>query len=1165
LLLERSARMVVALLAVLKAGGAYVPLDPAYPRERLRFMLADSGARVLLTEESLIGSLPEHEAEVFLLDRQQDELFEYSAENLGVKVDPSNLAYVIYTSGSTGRPKGVMIRHRSVLNLRSALGRAVYSEQPRGPLRVSLSAPVAFDASVKQLIQLLDGHALCVIPEDLRRDGEALLEHVRRQRVDVLDATPTQVRMLLAAGLAEGDGEWPRAVLVGGEAVDQSLWDEMARDTRRVYYNVYGPTECTVDAAVRRIEGAGEPPSIGGPVANTKLYVLNAQGQPMPVGVAGELHIGGEGVGRGYLRRPALTAERFVPDPFSEEAGARLYRTGDVVRWRSEGELEFVGRADGQVKVRGFRIVLGEVEAALSSCAGVRECVVVARGEHGQGGGGKRLVAYVVADDAALPPTAARLREQLRSGLPDYMVPSAFVLLDSLPLTPNGKVDRKALPEPEAGGAGAGLEYAEPRAGVEEVVAGVFAAVLKVERVGRVGNFFELGGHSLLATQAVSRLRVACGVEIPLRALFEHPTVEGLSRVVGELLRGEAGATAAVPPLVRVSREGELPLSFAQQRLWFLDQLEPESAFYNIPSAVRLRGALDVRALSQALTEVARRHESLRTSFPAVEGKPVQLIHPPRPLDVAVEDLTTLREGEREAGARRLAAEEASRPFDLSAGPLLRVRLLRVSEEEHMLLLTMHHIVSDGWSMSVLVNEVTTLYAAYARGEESPLEELPIQYADYSVWQREWLRGEVLERELGYWRTQLGGAVPALELPTDRPRPPVQSYRGSYVPFAVPEDVADSLRGLGRREGSTLFMTLLAAFDVLLYRYTGQEDICVGTPVAGRTRAELEPLIGFFVNTLVLRADASGGVTFVELMRRVREVSLGAYGHQEVPFEKLVEELQPERDASRSPLFQVMFSLLHAAGRGGGVDGISPKAVRREAGAGEVEAGEGASAKFDLTLALTDGGGGLLGVLEYNTDLFDRETAVRLTEHFLNLVRAAAAGPEWGVGELEMLSAEERRQLLYDWNETDVDLPLGAGVHTLFERHATSTPEANALVCGDESFTYAELNASANQLARRLREMGVGPERTVGICLRRTPRMVAALLGVLKAGGAYVPLDPAYPRERLSFMLADSGAGVLVTEAALLATMPGHAAEVLLLDEAGGELSDYSALDLGVE
>ncbi|HEV2765707.1 MAG TPA: amino acid adenylation domain-containing protein, partial [Pyrinomonadaceae bacterium] len=1211
--------MVAGLLAVLKAGGVYVPLDPAYPRERLSFILEDAGVTVLVADRPSLASLPDHGARLLLLGGPTDEASAHTAADsratgddpaaaddshaadgtansaggragaddaadLAEAADPANLAYVIYTSGSTGRPKGVAVTRGSLSHLLLAAGERFGL---RGEDRLPALASFAFDISLFELLgPLAGGGSVEVCAREQVLEPRLLAGVVRR--ATLLHAVPSLLRQVVSqaragasadaeaalttgdagASVADSAGEGRlRQVFVGGEAVPGDLLDESRRAWAGAAVEVlYGPTEATLFCTTHAARAWGERGRpIGRALGEARCYVVEAGGAELaPLGVAGELYVGGEGVARGYLNRPALTAERFVPDPYSGEAGARLYRTGDVARWRAEGELEFVGRLDGQVKVRGHRIELGEVEAALLAEACVREAAVVVRCE-GVGaedsGGGPRLVGYIVAEQGGEGPTASRLRERLRERLPEYMVPSAFVLLEALPLTPNGKVDRKALPEPDAAGEGAG--YEAPRAGLEELVAGVFASVLKAERVGRADNFFELGGHSLLATQAISRLREACGVEVPLRALFEHPTVEGQARVVEAALRGGDSSTAP-PPLVRVSREQELPLSFAQQRLWFLDQLEPASSFYNIPSAVRLRGALDVRALSRALSEVVHRHEALRTTFPSVEGRPVQLINPPRPLVVEVEDLGQVAEAGREAEALRLAGVEASLPFDLADGPLVRARLLRLSEQDYVLLLTMHHIVSDGWSSGILVGELTTLYGAFLRGEPSPLPELEVQYADYAVWQRGWLSGEVLEAELSYWRTQLGGELPVLELPTDRPRPAAQSYRGASEPLRLSGELTEGLRELSRRQGCTLFMTLLAAFDALLSRYSRQEDIVVGSPVAGRNRVETERLIGFFVNTLVLRTDLSGEPSFVELMRRVREVSLGAYAHQEVPFEKLVEELQPERDPSRSPLFQVMLALQNARGASAkGAEG--GKDWGRALGLTTLES-EAGTTKFDLTLSLVEGARSVQGVLEYSTDLFDAGAMRRAVGHLENLLSAAARNPELPITELPLMSEGERREVLSARNDTARTLPHAhSPLHLPFELRAAEAPNLPALIFHERRLTYAELNARANQLARHLRALGVGPEVLVGVCMERGVEMIVSVLAVLKAGGAYLPLDPAYPAERLAFMLADSGARVLVTERRHLASLPGQETSVVLLDEQQEGLSSYPAEDLRAE
>ncbi|MFL5386105.1 MAG: condensation domain-containing protein, partial [Longimicrobiaceae bacterium] len=798
-----------------------------------------------------------------------------------------------------------------------------------------------------------------------------------------------------------------------------------------------------------------------------------------------------------------------------------MYRTGDLGRWLPDGTLEFVGRTDFQVKIRGFRIEPGEIEAVLRGHESVADCVVTARAETGE----TRLVAYVVGGAEA-----EALRAQVRRSLPEYMVPSAFVFLDALPLTPNGKLDRKALPAPELGSAEE--KYVAPRTPVEEVLAGIWAEVLRLERVGVEESFFDLGGHSLLATRVVSRVRDVFAIELPLRALFDGPTVAELAVRVEEMRRA---GLPVLPPLVPVERTGALPLSFAQERLWFIDRLEPGSAVYNIFAAWRLGGTLDEAALRRALGEVVRRHEALRTVFAEVDGSAVQVIAPFGGFALPVEDLSGLGEADREAAARRRAGEEAARPFDLSAGPLFRAALLRLGSEDHVLLLSMHHIVSDGWSMGVLFREFSVLYAAYREGRESPLPELAVQYADYAVWQREQLAGEALERQLSYWKERLAGAPELLELPTDRPRPAVQTFRGAAVPVELSLELLERLQALGRSEGATLYMTLLGAFQVLLGRYAGSEDVVVGSPIAGRTRGEVEELIGFFVNTLVLRTDLAGDPSFRETLGQVREATLGAYEHQEVPFEKLVAELQPERSLSHSPLFQVMFTLQDAGGGGGALRGGGGGALPGLSVSGV--GAELASAKFDLSLELAATPQGLRGALNYSTDLFERGTALRMLGHLARVLEQVAARPEARLSELELLGEAERGLVLEEWNRTEAEVPDRC-IHERFEAQAARTPGAVAVRFEEESLTYGELNERANRLAHSLAGLGVRPETRVALCLERGPEMVVAVLAVLKAGGAYVPLDPAYPAERLAFVLADAAVPVLVTQESLRAALP---------------------------
>ncbi|HEU4557572.1 MAG TPA: amino acid adenylation domain-containing protein, partial [Longimicrobium sp.] len=876
---------------------------------------------------------------------------------------------------------------------------------------------------------------------------------------------------------------------------------------------------------------------IGRPLGNVRLYVCDALGIPQPAGVPGELLIGGAGVARGYLGRSAMTAERFVPDPFGGEPGARLYRTGDRARWRVDGSLEYLGRLDGQVKIRGFRIEPGEIEAALRGHEGVTDCVVVPREDVP---GNPRLVAYVAGGVEA-----DELRAHLRRSLPEYMVPAAFVVLERLPLTPNGKLDRKALPAPEQ--AAEADQYVAPRTPVEERLAGIWAEVLRIGRVGVTESFFELGGHSLLATRVVSRIREVFAVEVPLRALFEGPTVAELAGRVAELRRAER---PVLPPVIPVERTGARPLSFAQERLWFIDRLEPGSAVYNMPMARRLVGALDVAALERSVGEIVRRHEALRTTFVEVDGSPVQVIAAFGGFALPLEDLSELSQADREASLRRRVGEEALQPFDLAAGPLFRAVLLRLGAEDHVLLLGMHHIVSDGWSMGVLDRELSALYVAYREGRESPLPELPVQYADYAVWQREQLVGDVLDRQLAYWRERLAGAPELLELPTDHSRPPVQTYRGASVPVELSPELLERLHALERSEGTTLYMTLLGAFQVLLGKYAGSDDVVVGSPIAGRTRGEVEELIGFFVNTLVLRTDLSGDPSFREVLRRVRAATLGAYEHQEVPFEKLVAELQPERSLSHSPLFQVMFTLQNAEDGGAALPGL------------EVSGGGAAMgmAKFDLSLMLTETPQGLRGALDYSTDLFERGTVDRMLGHLARVLEQVAADVDVRLSRLELLGEAERARVLEEWNRTAAEYPADRCIHELFEAQAARTPDAAAVRCEEESLTYAELNARANRLAHFLKERGVGPEARVGVLMERDVEMVVSLLAVLKAGGAYVPLDPAYPAERLALMLADSATSVLLTQEklrGLLVVEPG--VQMVVREEARAEIAAGSA------
>ena len=1527
LCVERSLEMVVGILGILKAGGAYLPLDPAYPRDRLAFMVQDSRASVLLSQSRLAGRLPQGQARQLFLDDESEAIArECDAAPAGV-VTPSDLSYVIYTSGSTGQPKGVAVSHRSLVYSTTARLR-VYAEPVR---RLLLVSSFAFDISTAQIFwALCSGGALVLSPESSGRSPDGLTALIAAQRISHLLCVPS---LYMSALDQPGAGEALASlttVTLGGEPVPpQLVAAHHERAPQAALFNEYGPTEATVWSSVHRItaaDGAGRSVPIGRAIPGTEIHVLDAAMRPAPVGETGELYIGGAGLARGYLNRPGLTMERFVPNPFSTVPSERLYRTGDLGRYLPDGTLEFQGRVDHQVKIRGHRIELSEIEAVLGQHPAVREAVVLARED---APGDKRLVAYVVRSKASVPsaapselasdhvsawsassdqaylhgadaadptfnitgwnssytqqpipadqmrewrdraverilaqkpsrvweigcgsgllllplaprcaeylgtdlsaaaldglgrvveslglrhvrleqreaarwsdiprghfdtvilnsivqcfpnvdylrrviegavrvvaplgtiflgdirnhdlleafhvsvqryrrggelpaaassavrraireeeellvapaylrwlcaqieglsqvevylkrghgdnemnryrydavlyvgqapppaPIEARrswrdtggtvawlerwllhdrpetaellgvpnarvygdelqrrrlfapqdapegtaepeaaidpeslwslgerlgyrvrarysedlgpgymdalwerddgsltsrrwpsraalsglrsddlvsnpLRSQeegalvsllsgfLREQLPEPMVPSAIVLLDELPLTSNGKVDRRALPAPAQARASHG--YSAPRTPLEQTIAETFAQVLRLDRVGLDDDFFASGGHSLLVTQVVTRLRRVLGIELPLRALFDAPSVGALGRAVAAL-------QGAAPPrredtIVRVSRQEPLPLSFAQQRLWFLDRMEPGRSIYNASCAQRLRGPLDPSALERALGAIVRRHEALRTTFDTREGAPVQVLHEaPEPWRLPILQVTGAGGSAAEAEVQRQVQAEATKPFDLQEGPLFRAILWRIDDEHHVLLLTMHHIVSDGWSMTVLFRELAALYDAFRAQRGSPLPELAVQLVDVAAWQRNDLQGERMQQELSYWREQLRGAPP-LDLPLQKVRPPVFSYRGGSVSLALPPKLAAELQRVAQEQGATLFMALLGVWQILLWRHSHQEDFCVGTAIANRTRAEMEPLIGFFVNTLALRTRLEGSATFVETLRGVRDVCLGAYAHADVPFERLVDEVGVERTLSRNPLFQVMFALESAAQGKMELPGLrtSPVAI------------QGTTTQFDLTLAFTEQTDGRLeGRIEYAQDLFDRETVGRMCGHYARLVEAIVENPEARIGQLPLLTDAERQQIVVEWNQTHTHPLQSRCIHELFAEQAARTPNAVAAVFEDQRLTYRELNSRANKLAHHLRALGVGPDVLVGLCVERSLEMLIGLLGILKAGGAYVPLDPAYPQERLTFMLEDARPAVVLVQGPLRGRLP---------------------------
>ncbi|MEH1869179.1 MAG: amino acid adenylation domain-containing protein [Nostoc sp.] len=1151
---ERSLEMIVAILAILKAGGAYVPLDTSYPEQRLSLMLTDSQVTVLLTQQHLLQQLPEHQASIVCLDRDWEDIATQAQDNLDINIHPDNLAYVIYTSGSTGKPKGVAMPHRPLVNLIAWQSLSSTVEEGSKTLQYT---PISFDVSFQEIFATLTtGGTLVLISESLRREPIHLLQFLNQAGIERLFLPYVALQQL--AEMARIEGIVPcslHEVITAGEQL--RITEAIAHLFRQLpnctLHNHYGPSETHVVTAFTLANSPTDwsvLPPIGRPIANSQIYLLDSQLQLVPIGMPGEIYIGGIGIARGYLNRLDLTDARFIPNPFgrsspAEEEGSRgaeilpnlqsprLYKTGDLARYLPDGNIEYLGRIDNQVKIRGFRIELGEIEAALAQHPNIRETVVTTRVDHSEN---QRLVAYIIPYPEQTPSTH-ELRYFLKQKLPEYMLPSAFVLLDTLPLTPSGKIDRRALPAPDKSALSLSTNFVPPQNPTEEVLASIWTTVLHLEQVGIHDNFFELGGDSLLSTQVISRIRQTLQIEIPFQLLFENQTIATLAEAMLTATHSRSvdhsrSGNAQNQTIVQIVNRESAPLSFAQRGVWFLEQLEPNNSTYIVSNAHRLTGKLNLGVLQQSLDAIVVHHEALRTNFiSSVDGVPLQVIGTPRSVELKEIKVT-------QDQVQFFLNQEVQHPFNLETDLMLRATLLQIDEQEHILLLVMHHIASDGWSIGILWQQLAAVYEAFLSGKPSPLTTLPIQYADFAVWQHQWLSGEILSGQINYWKTQLAGANTLLELPTDRPRPPVQTHQGVVQSLMLPQTLSASLKELSHQEGVTLFMTLLAAFGTILHRYTGQEDILIGSPIAGRNQVETEGLIGFFVNTLAIRANLSGNPSFRQLLSQVREVTLGAYSHQELPFEKLVEELHPERNLSHSPLFQVMFAFQNTPSQLCDFPGLTITPV-------EVHSG---GAKFDLTLELKDTSEGIKGGIEYNTDLFDATTIARMLGHFQTLLAGIVANPEQHISDLPLLTAAEQHQLLVEWNNSQTDYPNNTCIHQLFESLAEKTPDAIAVIFENQQLTYQQLNHRANQLGHYLRTLGVKPEVLVGICVERSLNLIVGLLGILKAGGAYVPLDPSYPAERLAFILEDTQVSVLLTQKSLVEKLPGNKSHIVCLD-----------------
>jgi amino acid adenylation domain-containing protein len=1131
--MNRSCEMVIALLGILKAGCAYVPLDPSYPDERLHLMVEDTHLTCLLTQESLLTKFSQNGVKIVCLDSDWKTIKDQSTASLPCSITADALAYVIYTSGSTGRPKGVCIPHRGVVSLVKGTD---YVDFNANHVFLQL-APLAVDPSTFEIWgALLNGARLVLCPQlqptfdDLGRTIQDYAVTTMRLAADMFHRlVETDVKILSPL----------RQLIVGGNVLSASHANRMMKAIPNCrLINGYGPSEnttyscCHVITESLDVEHAVP---IGRPIANSQAYILTSNLQPVPVGVVGELYVGGDGLAQGYLNRPDLTRRKFIPHPFVNsmdfpQGGTelRIYNTGDLACFRKDGTIEFHGRVDHQVKVRGFRVELEEIEFVIRQHPGIQDAVVILRDIPRKYDGGREsngaikeqgLVAYIVRNGESAA-SESSVRSFLESKLPTHMIPALTVFLEALPRLPNGKVNRHSLPVPAL----AGIESSRaPLDHTEEVLVDIWREVLGIEDVGVEDNFFHLGGHSLLIIQVLSRVKRLLHVELSVRELFECPTIEKFAKRVAQVRLDTP--SIAEKDITPHSREGGPVLSFSQERMWFLSQLEQGGTAYSMPLAIRLSGSLQIEALEACINEIRRRHEVLRTTFQTKNGWPVPVIHPFQAQPLPLVTLEEIPEAEKEGEFQRRAIQDIQQPFDLVSGPVFRVTLFRLHEMQHVLLVTMHHIITDTWSLSVFFQELESLYSAFSQGNPSSLSPLAIQYSDFASWQKQWLAGQERDRQLSYWTRHLSNASTVLNLPTDHPRPVRQTYQGARETQALSPWLMDRLQTVCRQEGVTLFMVMLSAFNVMLSKFTRQTDVLVGTPVANRRWVDTEKLLGAFVNTLVLRSDLSGEPTFRQLLAQIKETTLGAYANQDLPFEDLLGALNLQRDLSRTPLFQVMFSMPN----------VPMPQLRWPKLDVEVMPLDRGGAQFDLTLFVLDiPGKGPVVMLEYNTQLFEASTITRWLSHYQHLLHSIVNNLDQPIATLSLMADSERQTLLETWNDTELKYAKTQCLHHLVEAQVTKTPHAIAVVCENEGLTYQELNQRANQVAHYLQKLGIGPESLVGILLDRSVDMLVALLGVLKAGGAYVPMDPSYPKDRLGFMVEDSHISVLITHSHLL-------------------------------
>ncbi len=1106
---DKSFEMVIASLAVLKVGAAFVPLDPTYPPERLNYIAHDANVKMLITTNNNDEIFQNKNIPVVNIDNLKREIGNNDKGNIELNLYEENLAYIIYTSGSTGKPKGVMLQHKGFCNLMAQMHNDFSVHNDSSVLQL---ASYSFDASVAEIFMpLLIGAKLSIIKKELAIDPDKLIDYMNKKDVTHATLPPSLLAIIDEKKIFKGK----TFVSVG----DSCSWDIANRfgDVVR-FLNGYGPTEASVgttwDVVNQSYKYNSLTAPIGHPIGNSKVYLLDINLQQVPVGGIGEIFIGGIGLARGYFNRPDLTAEKFLPDPFTDIKGSRMYRTGDTARYLNDGTIEFIGRVDYQVKIRGFRIELGEIEAQINSLPNVKNSVVIASKDNS---GNERLIAYFISDEKNID--AEKLKNKLREKLPEYMIPYAIVLLDEFPLTPNGKIDRKNLPLPDT--LNDNEITAMPRNTNEEIIANIWKDILKINQIGIKQNFFEIGGHSLLATQVVSRINESFNIQLPIKYIFEYPTIASLSK---EIEKYKSNGTNNLPTITKVNRDINLPLSFSQKRLWFLNELKPNDPSYNITSAFKISGNLNIEILSESIKLIIQRHEILRTVFIDNHGQPAQKILDEINFEIKVKDFTNLSEKEAETKAKEIAFNEGRVVFNLAKGPLLKSTLIKLNDSNSIMVFTIHHIIADGWSIPILIKEIAEYYNSIKTNNNVEIKELPIQYADYAYWQNLYLESDNYKTQLEYWKNQLAGIPPLLELPLDKPRPSVQTFNGNKISFTIEPELTSALNKISQKENVTLYMTMLSAFQLLLSKYSNQKDIVIGTPIAGRNKKELENLIGFFVNNLVIRTTFDNKLTFRKLLKQVRETSLDAYANQDLPFEKLVEELQPERDMSHAPIFQVMFVFQNIPFDSAAINDIQLKPI-------EIETG---TTTFDLSLTLSEVGNSISAIFEYNTDLFYEETIKRFIRHYKILLTLLVKNVKQKISKIELITKEEKSKL-NELNKTEKEFGTDFTVDNKFEKIVVENPNNIALRFSDplkntnKKFTYKDLDKRSNQLANYIIQKGLAIEDCVGICLDRSLNLHTAVFAVLKAGGAFLPIDPYYPVERINYMIKDSNSKFIIT------------------------------------